>query len=86
MHLLKMVKSFQPVLASKTRRVMFSARLIIAKTYCCRSLIDYWFDYYISQTVDGLGSISLLRSNSKNIYGKVYTGNDCEWIDLNKVD
>ena len=42
-------------------------------------------DYYISQAVDGLGSVSLSRSNSKNVNGRVYTGNDCEWIDLNKV-
>ena len=79
MHLLKMVKSFQPVPASQTRRVMFSARSM-------RNLLLRFIDYYISQAVDGLGSVSLSRSNSKNINGRVYTGNDCEWIDLNKVD
>ena len=40
---------------------------------------------YICQTVDGLSSVSLSRSNSKTIKDRIYTGNDCEWIDLNKV-
>ena len=39
----------------------------------------------ICQTVDGLSSVSLSRSNSKTIKDRIYTGNDCEWIDLNKV-
>ena len=42
----------------------------------------------ISKAVDGADSINLSGSGSKTIevrQGIAYTGNDCEWIDLNKV-
>ena len=37
------------------------------------------------QAVDGLNTISLGSSRKIVPAGRVYTGNDCEWIDLNKV-
>ena len=38
--------------------------------------------------VEGLSSVSLAQSRKRSVSvrsGRVYTGNDCEWIDLNKV-
>ena len=40
------------------------------------------------QAVDGLSAVSLSRSLKKTVRvgaGRVYTGSDCEWIDLNQV-
>ena len=81
MHLLKRVKSFQHAQPSQTRLAMSCARSVSnIKPFCQRSQMNS-----ICQTVDGLSSVSLSRSNSKTIQERIYTGNDCEWIDLNKV-
>ena len=37
------------------------------------------------QAVDGLTSISLSGSKKKRATGRVYTGNSCEWININEV-
>ena len=40
------------------------------------------------KSVEGLSSVSLAQSRKRSVSvrsGRVYTGNDCEWIDLNKV-
>ena len=38
------------------------------------------------QVVDGLTSISLSGSRVKTVsQSRIYTGNNCEWIDMNKV-
>ena len=41
------------------------------------------------KVVDGLSSMSLMSSKVKSVYSsakrRVYTGSDCEWIDLNKI-
>jgi len=50
----------------------------------CDSFSDKTCDV-LCKAVDGLASVSLSRSKSKKIKGRIYTGNDCEWIDLNKV-
>ena len=82
MHLLKRDKSFQPAQPSQTRLAMSSARLVSTIQPFCQSDLIF---ISICQTVDGLSSVSLSRSNSKTIKDRIYTGNDCEWIDLNKV-
>ena len=40
---------------------------------------------FLIQTVENLNTISLGSSRKIITAGRVYTGNDCEWIDLNKV-
>ena len=44
--------------------------------------------YIKCKPVEGLSSVSLAQSRKRSVSvrsGRVYTGNDCEWIDLNKV-
>ena len=44
--------------------------------------------YIKCKPVEGLSSVSLAQSRKRSVTvrsGRVYTGNDCEWIDLNEV-
>ena len=53
----------------------------------CNSFTDKSCDIKC-KPVEGLSSVSLAQSRTRSVAvrsGRVYTGNDCEWIDLNKV-
>ena len=53
----------------------------------CNSYTDKTCDIKC-KPVDGLSNVSLAQSLKGSVRvesGRVYTGNDCEWIDLNKV-
>ena len=53
----------------------------------CKSFTDRSCDIKC-KAVDGLSSIPLGQSRKRSVNvrsGRAYTGNDCEWIDLNKV-
>ena len=54
----------------------------------CKNFTDKTCDIKC-KPVEGLSSVSLDQSRSRSVTvesgSRVYTGNDCEWIDLNKV-
>ena len=53
----------------------------------CKNFTDKSCDIKC-KPVDGLSNVSLAQSRTRSLTvesGRVYTGNDCEWIDLNKV-
>ena len=53
----------------------------------CKNFTDKSCDIKC-KPVDGLSNVSLAQSRTRSVTvesGRVYTGNDCEWIDLNKV-
>ena len=53
----------------------------------CGSFTDRTCDIQC-KAVEGLSSVSLAQSRKKSVSvgpGRVYTGKDCEWIDLNQV-
>ena len=53
----------------------------------CKNFTDKTCDIKC-KPVEGLSSVSLAQSRTRSVSvrsGRVYTGNDCEWIDLNEV-
>ena len=53
----------------------------------CKNFTDKTCDIKC-KPVEGLSSVSLAQSRKRSVSvrsGRVYTGNDCEWIDLNEV-
>ena len=54
----------------------------------CQSFTDRTCDIKC-KSVEGLSPVSLAQSRKRSVTvrsGRAYTGNDCEWIDLNKVE